>query len=139
MSRPVKSPDMYRLAQPRARWYQLREHPLVGSECVCPKCNSFVITRGSAMPSAMDLSVCISRSQELTRSANSKNGTPAKCTLTFYVKCPMMRPQRCSIFQKPLSGYQPQVGSDRVALIHIAVRTLGNDQVQQIVVSFTIT
>ena len=28
--------------------------------------------------------------------------------------------------QKPISGYQPQVGSDRVALTTIAVRTLGN-------------
>ena len=28
--------------------------------------------------------------------------------------------------QKPISGYQPQVGADRVALTTIAVRTLGN-------------
>ena len=29
----------------------------------------------------------------------------------------MVRPQRCSTLQKPISGYQPQVGSDRVALM----------------------
>ena len=35
-------------------WYQLRGLPLVGSDCVCPQCSSsLVITRGSAMPSAM--------------------------------------------------------------------------------------
>ena len=40
-------------SRPRARWYQLRGLPLVGSECVCPQCNSsFVITRGSDKPSA---------------------------------------------------------------------------------------
>ena len=43
--------ELYRLARPRARWYQLRGLPLVGSECVCPQCNSpFVITRGSDIP-----------------------------------------------------------------------------------------
>ena len=65
---------VYRLARPRARWYQLREFPLVGLECVCPQCNSsFVIARGSAMPSVMDLPVRISRSPELTRNANNDN------------------------------------------------------------------
>ena len=53
-------------------------------------------------------------------------------------KCPMIR-QRYSILQKPISGYQPQVGSDRVALINIAVRRLGNGQVQHIPVMFTTT
>ena len=34
-------------SRPRARWYQLRGLPLVGSECVFPQCNSsFVITPG---------------------------------------------------------------------------------------------
>ena len=55
------------------------------------------------------------------------------------VKYPMMRPQRYSTLQKPISGYQPQVGSDRVALINIPARALGNDQVQQIVVHFITT
>ena len=68
---------MYRLARPRARWYQLRGLSLVGAECACPRCNSsFVITRGSDMPSAMDLPVRITRSQELTRNANIDGGTP---------------------------------------------------------------
>ena len=40
-------------SRPRARWYQLRGLSLVGSECVCPQCNtSLVVTRGSAKPSA---------------------------------------------------------------------------------------
>ena len=43
-------------SRPRARSYQLRELPLLGSECVCPRCDSsFVITRGSAKPSAFGL------------------------------------------------------------------------------------
>ena len=49
-------------SRPRARWYQLRRLPLVGSECVCPQCNShFVITRGSAEPSSFGLPVHLSR------------------------------------------------------------------------------
>ena len=32
-------------------------------------------------------------------------------------KCPMVRPQWYSTLEKPTSGYQPQVGSDRVAFI----------------------
>ena len=52
-------------SRPRARWYQLRGLPLVGSECVCPQCNSsFVITRGSAKPSAFGLPVHLSRAHK---------------------------------------------------------------------------
>ena len=51
----------------------------------------------------------------------------------------MIRPQRYSTLQKPISGYQSQVGSDRVALINLPVRTLDHDDVQQIVVSFMTT
>ena len=78
-------------SRPRARWYQLRGLPLVDSECVCPQCNSsFVITRGvpshrrSAFPSI---------SQELTRNAKRKSGTPVTVNSPT-VKCPMVRPQR---------------------------------------------
>ena len=39
----------------------------------------------------------------------------------------MVRPHRYSTLQKPISGYQPQVGSDRVDLMNRAVRTLGNN------------
>ena len=60
-------------------------------------------------------------------------------TILCKVKCPMIRPQRYSTLHKPVSAYQPQVGSDRVALISIAVHTLGNGQVQHIPVSFTTT
>ena len=48
-------------SRPRSRWYQLRGLPLLGSECVCPQCNSsFVITRGKCqaigvMPSRLSL------------------------------------------------------------------------------------
>ena len=49
-------------SRPRARWYQLRGFPLVGSECVFPQCNShFVITRGSVKPLAFGLPVHFSR------------------------------------------------------------------------------
>ena len=76
-------------SRPRTRWYQLRGLPLVGSECVCPQCNSisFVITRGSAKPSASPFIY-----QELTRNANRKSGTPV-IGKSPTVKCPMIRPQ----------------------------------------------
>ena len=49
-------------SRPRARWYQLRGLPLVGSECVCPQSNSaFVIARESAKPLAFGLPVHLSR------------------------------------------------------------------------------
>ena len=52
----------YTDSRPRARWYQLRGLPLVGSECVFPQCNSsFVITRGSAKPSAFGFPVHLPR------------------------------------------------------------------------------
>ena len=130
--------SQYRLAQARAQWYQLRRLPLVGSACVHPPCNSsFVVTRGSVMPSAMDLPVRISSAQELPRNANSDSATPDEIhpTLICTVKCPIKQPQRYNALQKPISGYQPQVGSNRIALINMAVRKLGNCQVQQIVVS----
>ena len=115
---------------------QLRGLPLVGSECVCPQSNtSVVITRGSAKPSAFAFP---SISQELTRNANRKGGTPVTVKSPT-VKCPMVRSQGYSTLQKPISGYQPQVGSERVALINRAVRTLGNDYVPQIVVSLITT
>ena len=44
-----------------ARRYHLRRIPFLTSECVCQQCNSsFVITRESALPLAMDLPVNIS-------------------------------------------------------------------------------
>ena len=55
------------------------------------------------------------------------------------VNCPMLRPQRYSNLQKPISGYQPRVGSERTALINVATRTLGNDCVQEIVVRLITT
>ena len=62
---------------------------------------------------------------------------PDKMYPTFLctVKC-SIRPHRYSTLRKPISGYQPQVGSDRVALINTAVRTLGNDHSQQICQQF---
>ena len=66
---------------------------------------------------------------------------PDKITPRYGIgaKCPTVRPQRHSTLQKPISGYQPQVGSDGVALINLAVRTLGNDHVQQMVASLITT
>ena len=78
----------------------------------------------------MDLPVCVSRSQGFTRNANSVIELPGKMypTILCAEKCPKIRPQRYSTLQKPISGCQPQAGSDRVALINIAVSTLGNGQ-----------
>ena len=57
-----------------ALYYQFRGLPLADSECVCPQINgAFVLTRVSAMPSAVDLPVRISRSQELTRNHKYDN------------------------------------------------------------------
>ena len=51
-------------SRPRTRWCQLRGLPLVGSECVCPRCNSyFVNTRGSGKPSAFRLPIYLSSAQ----------------------------------------------------------------------------
>ena len=60
-------------------------------------------------------------------------------TVLCNLKCPIIRPQRYNTLKKPISGYEPPVGSDRVALMNIAVRTLGNGQVQHIPVIFTMT
>ena len=71
------SSDMHRLVRRRGRRHQLRGLLLVGSKCVCPQCKcSLVMTWGRYMPSAMDLPVYISRSQELTRNANNDNEIP---------------------------------------------------------------
>ena len=59
---PIPSDTSCTDSRPPARWYQLRGLPLVGSECVCPQCNSLlVITWGSAKPSAFGLPVHLSR------------------------------------------------------------------------------
>ena len=51
-------------SRPRARWYQLRGLSLVLSEYVCPQCNGpFVITRGSAKPSAFGVPVHLPRAR----------------------------------------------------------------------------
>ena len=122
-------------SQPRARWYPLRGLPLVDSECVCPQCNSyFVITRGSAMPAAFGLPVHRSR----VESQREKVHLPSQVKSPT-VKCPMVLPQRYSTVQRPISGYQPQVGSNRLASIKLALRRLGNDHVQQIVVTLITT
>ena len=55
------------------------------------------------------------------------------------LQMPNSTTQRYNTLQKSIQGYQPQVGSDRVALIHPAVCTLGNDHVQQIVLSLVTT
>ena len=58
-------------------------------------------------------------------------------TILCTEKCPKIRPQLYSTPQKPISSCQPQAGADRVAFISIAVRKLGNGQIQHIVASFT--
>ena len=61
-SRHNQVPGVCTDSRPRARWYQLRGLPLVCSESFFPQCDSsFVITRGSAKPSAFGLPVHPSR------------------------------------------------------------------------------
>ena len=60
-------------------------------------------------------------------------------TILYTVKCPMIRSQGYSTFRKSISGYQPQVGSDRVVWINIANRSLAMIKSKQIVVSFITT
>ena len=79
------------------------------------------------------LSASPSISQELNRNVNRKSEIPVTVNSTT-VKCLMVRPQRYSTLQTPISGYQPQFGSDRLAMIHLAVCMLGNDFVQNVVV-----
>ena len=83
-------------SRPRARWYRLQGLPLVRSECGYPQCNSsFVITRGSAMPSSMDLPVRFSKAHK-KRQQRQWNSL-LHCVHAFYarqVKCLMIRPQR---------------------------------------------
>ena len=131
---------LYRLARPRAQWYQLRGLLLVGSECV---------VHNTIVPSSSHGEVTCHRPwtfpfvyQDLQSSQETPIMTielPDKMypTILCKAKYPMIRPQRYSTLQKPISGYQPQVGSDRGALINIAVRALGNGQVQHITVIFT--
>ena len=83
-------------------------------------------------------SVFPSISQELTGNTNRKSGTPVTVKSPT-VKCRRVRPQRYSTLQKAISGYQPQLGSDRVALINLAARTLCNGHVQQKIVVSLIT
>ena len=121
-------------SRPRARWYQLRGLPLVGSEYL----NAIVLSLSHGEVPTHQRSAFPSISQELTRNANRKGGTPVTVNSPT-VKCPTVRPQRYNTLQKSISGYQPQVGSDQVALINLALRTLGNDHAQQIVVSLITT
>ena len=87
-------------SRPRARCYQLRGLPPVGSECVCPQFNSaFFTTRGSAMPSAMYLPVHIPYkvSQESLEAQSGKVELPSNLdhpTILYAMKCPMIRLQR---------------------------------------------
>ena len=78
-------------SRPRPRWYPLQGLPLVGSECVFPQCNSSSLSHGE-VPSHLR-SAFPSISQELTRNANRKSGTPVTVNSPT-VKCPMVRPQR---------------------------------------------
>ena len=125
-------------SRPRARWYQLRGLPLVGSECVRPQWNSS-LSHGGLSHSRLWTFPFVS--QELTTNAINWSGTSWQKVSSFIctVKCPMIRPQRYSSLQKPFSGYQPQVGSDRVASVNIAAGTLGNHQVQSIFVRCSTT
>ena len=101
--------ELYRLARPRTRWYQLRGLPLVGSECVCPQCNSsFVITRGSAMPSAVDLPVCISRCQELTENANNDSGPPGQNVSNHYMYGKVPNATTTAVHTMLLAGFRPR-------------------------------
>ena len=125
------TPNVYLLARPRARWYRLRGLPLVGSECVCPQCNSsFVIARASNMPSVIDLPVRISSLKSSQETSIMTIELPDKMypTILCRVKCPMPRPQRYSTLQKPISGYQTtnwlrQSGFDKHSCLYVGQRS----------------
>ena len=91
------------------------------------------------MPSAMNLPVRDLKSSQETPIMTIELPDKMYPAILCRVECPMIRPQRFNALREPISGYQPQVGSDRVALINIAVRTLGNGQVQHIPAIFTMT
>ena len=102
-------------SRPRAWWYQLRALPLVGSEYVCPQCDSsFVITQGSAKPSAFGLPV----SQELIRNANRKSGTPVTVKSSV-VKCPTQYDHSGTVYLATPLGAAPcrkvSLGAPRTA------------------------
>ena len=98
-------------SRPRARWYQLRGLPLVGSDCVCPQRNSsFVITRGSTKEKKWN-----SRHSKFSNRQMS-NGTTAA----------VQHPPKAHLGLPTTSWLRPSS-----FLINLAVRTLGNDCVQQ--------
>ena len=63
------------------------------------------------MPSAMDLPVGISDLKRIQETPIvTVNPGEIYLTLMCEVKCPMIRQQWYSTLQKPILGYQPQVG-----------------------------
>lgn len=90
------------------------------------------------MQSAMDLPVGMSISEELITNANNDSENRWD---NVFILCAVYMPNDTITAAKqppkPTSVYKHQVGSDGVILINIPVRTLGNDQVQLIPVSFT--
>ena len=95
--------------RPRARWYQLRRLPSLARNAFV--LNAIVVSLSHGEVPNHGPSAFTSTSPELTRNTNRTSGTPATA-ISPTVKCPMVRPQRYSTLQKPIRGYQPQVGSD---------------------------
>ena len=120
------SPGVFRIARPRAECYQLRGLPLGARSSFVHNAIGCSLSNGVG-PCHRHLTFPMV-SQELTRTAKYDNGTPRRNISNHYM-----------YGKVPISGYQPQVSSDRVSFINIAVRTLGSDQVQEIVVNFMTT
>ena len=122
-------------SRPRARWYQLQGLPLVGSGCVFPQCNSSFVSHGE-VPSHRRSNFA-SVSQELRRKQNKWNSRHSKFSnrhMPNGTTTAVQHPPKAHLGLPTTSWLRPS-SFDKT----IAVRTLGNDHVQQIVVSLITT
>ena len=97
-------------SRPRARGYQLRGLPLVGSECVFPQCNSsFVITRGSAKPPAFGLPVHLSRAHQKRKQNrwNSRHNNFSNCQMAHGTTTVVQHPPKAHLGLPTTSWIRP--------------------------------
>ena len=113
--------------RPQARWYQLRAHPWYARSASVHNAIIRSLSHGEVPCHRPWTFPSISQESLKTQSGKVELPNILYPTILSTVKCAMIRPQRYTTLQKPISGYQPQVGSGREALINIADRTLGND------------
>ena len=101
-------------SRPRAQCYQLGRLPLVGSSAFF--LNAIVLSLSHGEVPSHRRSAFPSISQELTRNANRKSGTPVTVN-SQTVKCPMVRPQwyRLLLLSPMYEKGRRQPGSSRSA------------------------